>query len=155
MVVKTKILAKTQSGLAFRADDGEWYNLIENSPAKPYYDKTEKGDTVEITYEKIKGRNIVSKIKKISFTEKTEVSTSSTDITKTETKSAQGYKPKGGGYGSPEDVLGKQVGCAVGAAASIMSNPSVELSDNSPNGIIAATIEIAEALLKYMQSKAL
>lgn len=40
--------------------------------------------------------------------------------------SGGGYKstsfaPKAGGYGSPEDVKGKEVGCAIGAAAAILA----------------------------------
>jgi len=87
-------------------------------------------------------------------TKKEEPKPTPTNVEKpVEQKPKDTFVPKAGGYGSPQDTLGKQVGCAINASSMIMSNPSIELPDNTPETFVKVTKMIAEELLAYMQSK--
>lgn len=60
MEVKAKILAKKGDNKAFKASDGNWYNLNDN--VVPYLEKLNKGDEVVIQFEKKGVSRYVSKI---------------------------------------------------------------------------------------------
>lgn len=59
------------------------------------------------------------------------------------------YTPKQTSYGSPEDIAGKEIGCALGAASTIASGTGMLDVDE----VSQFTIEVAERLLEWMRSK--
>jgi hypothetical protein len=199
MLTTTKIYArnngdKVTGSNAFRGEGTVWYNI--GPTAKAEYDQTAKLDTVEVDFEKINGRNIVTAIRKVAsapvvaapVTTPTPAPVAAPVVapaavtpvpahvvapvaTVTAPKPvvvtpvvapapvvkdepAPAKKNSGGyGFGSPADILGKTIGCSVNSAAAILSNPSIELTDNTPAGFVAAAKFIADALTQYMLDK--
>ena len=76
--ITLKVLCKKSDNLAFKGDDGNWYNL--NSDVVPFLAKVNKGDKITIEYSKKGVSRYVSKL-----------SGAGEVATKTETTSPTGY----------------------------------------------------------------
>lgn len=118
--IKGTIIAKAGNGKGFKisTDQEKWYTATDITA--PYLAKMNKGDEVVVIYEKKGVSHICTKIMKAEAkaVEPTPAPTASSVSTpKTYT---QPFVNKTG-YGSPEDVAGKEVGCAAGCAANILS----------------------------------
>jgi hypothetical protein len=200
MNITIKILARNMKGNAFKADNNEWFNFEDGSKALPYYEKTAKGDTVTVEYDKVKGRNIVKTIAKVvessapsqptsNATQKTATTKSSTGFAceicgaemkdgkykkcykcnqsgavkkeepkptttgKVETPKSEQVKKTYNSYDNPEKTAQIQRGNAGNMAAAVMSNPSVELANNTPENITKVTLAMAEEFLQWLRSE--
>lgn len=143
MEIRGKIICKKSDNKAFKLGN-DWYNL--NAPVIPYLEKINKGDEVVVTFEKKGVARYVSKLVLAKDAPKEEVSAEETGKPKCKACGKElkddkyemcymcnkkGAKPKGEKtstssgdgvrYGSPEDIAGKEVGCALGAAATVAS----------------------------------
>jgi hypothetical protein len=172
MEVKGKILAKKGDNKAFKLDDGNWYNL--NDVVIPYLEKMNKGDEVVVTFEKKGVSRYVSKL--VSATaakaEPTKLETPAEFKCedcgatlkdgkykkcfpcnkKNPTKAKSNFTPSGGDgirYGSPEDIAGKEMGCALGAAATVAGGCAF----TDPETAKQYTLILAEAFLDWMRAK--
>ena len=65
--------------------------------------------------------NCNKKAKENSVTEKEPVTTTGTQVFDEPQKEKEGWKPGKSNYGSPEDIAGKEVGCAANCAAAILA----------------------------------
>jgi len=167
-----KIIAKVSTGKAFRGSDENWYNV--NDPVIPILATLEKGDEVVVTYIAKGTARYVSNLVKVG--EKQEVA--KIDPPKESTTgfacSVCGKELKDGkfkkcfvcnklppvsaepktytksstGYGSAEDVIGKEVGCAVNAAASAAAMAAFA----DPATAAEWIKEVATSLLKFIRA---
>jgi hypothetical protein len=158
---KGVIYAKKGDNTAFALGKGDWYNVDKKSPeATDVLSKIEKGTEVNIEYNKNGTARYVTKISVVgNAINKSEAKTE--EKQKGETKDKEwtpGDKPKEEKtrtyYGSEEDVKGKQRGCALGAAASIVSNPNLDLGDKTltPENAAQVTLYIAQKFIDWMQA---
>jgi hypothetical protein len=170
MEVKGKILAKKGDNKAFKLDDDNWYNLNDN--VIPYLEKMSKGDEIVVTFEKKGVSRYVSKLVKAGTTETPKTETTSTtgfacEVCGKELKNdrfkkcfvcnkknpaptvGKGTSSEGIRYGSPEDIAGKETGCALGAAATIAGGCAF----SDPETAKQFTLELAEAFLDWMRNK--
>ena len=173
MEAKGKIEDKKSDNKAFRIGSSDWYNCDANSMAQL---KTfNKGDEVIVTFEK-KGviryaTNIVAP-SKVSVPEK-KVEPPNKDPEKKYCACGKEIKNKEydkcwecnqknppsekgntfykSNYGSPEDIAGKEVGCALGAAATVAS--SIAFSDVT--AAVLFVTDLADRLLEWIKAKKL
>ena len=175
MEVRGKIICKKSDNKAFKLGE-DWYNV--NAPVVPYLEKMNKGDEIVVTFEKKGVARYVSKIVSATEEVKDE-KTSSTGfacaVCGKELKddrfkvcymcNKKGLKPKAekeeapkaekknyeskSYYGSPEDIAGKEVGCALGAAATVAS--SQQFAD--PEIAKQFTLILAEEFLNWMRAQ--
>lgn len=179
MEVKVKIACKKSDNKAFKSTEAEniWYNV--NEPAIPYLAKLNKGDEIVVTYEKKGVSRYVSKLTLATVeTPKEEVKTSTgftceicgavlkdgkykkcytcnkskavkKEETKPEEKKPYEKKEWKSNYGSPEDIAGKETGCALGAAATVASGCGF----SDPETAKQFTLALAETFLEWMRAK--
>jgi hypothetical protein len=149
---KGKITAKAGNGKGFKISSVEgWINADDNSAL--YLAKFEKGDEVTVVYNKKGVKKICTKIMKASSSSRKETTdttgkicecgktikndkydtcyTCSQNKNKTTSSGKKSYKSNSENtnrtsYGSPEDVAGKEVGCAANSAAAILSGRQEE-----------------------------
>lgn len=113
-------------------------------------DTVVKGDEVVLTYKKNKAFKNVSKITKV-VNEAPKVETPKKEEPKVEEPGLKEPKTWGNKreyYGSPEDVAGKQKGCALGAAGAAVAG---NFPGAQPADIAEAMIIIAKRGLEYLQ----
>jgi len=170
------IVAKAKSNKSFKAGD-DWYNVLDN--VIPYLEKVNKGDEITITFYKKGTANYVTtlfkgkgnkeetteemttgfkcevcgkelrdgKYKKCYDCNKNKsVKKEETTGTASETKISTFYKSN---YGSPEDVAGKELGCALGAAASAAAGQSFDSPDTAAQWIKI----VADLLVEWIRAK--
>ncbi len=145
---KGVIFAKKGDNTAFALGKGDWYNIDRNSPeAKSALEKIEKGVEVSIDFNKSGTARYVTKIVAIEKeTVKEEVKYE--QKTKEEANKPSEIKKMKSFYGSEEDIRGKRRGCALGAAAQILSNPNIEIGDGKP-----LTVEALAQATTYLAGK--
>lgn len=121
--VESVLKRKAGNGRGFLLEGNEsWFNA--SKAVEPYLAKIEVGTAVVVEYFK---KGIKQEATKIYASASKPLTTEV--IPKVETTSTQAaqphvekpYVPRIGGYGSPEDVAGKEVGCAAGCAASALA----------------------------------
>lgn len=134
---------KAGNGKGFQLDGNEevWFNA--NEKAQPYLAKIKEGSKVEISYFEKGVKRDVGIIKEVSGSEKTKSTTAKpkcevcgTDLkdntyptcynckgktAKKDTGKQKTYSSDKIGYGSPEDIAGKEVGCSANVAGAILS----------------------------------
>lgn len=143
MEVKGKIICKKSDNKAFKLGN-DWYNV--NDIVIPYLEKLNKGDEVVVIFEKKGVARYVSKLMPIKDAIKEETSTEESTTgfacevcgkelkddkfkvcymcnkkglkSKTEEKKNTNFESTTK-YGSPEDIMGKELGCALNAAATV------------------------------------
>jgi hypothetical protein len=118
MEVTGKLIAKAGNGKGFKIEGEEgWFNA--SDAAAKFLANIEKGAEVIVTYEKKGVGKNVSKITQVQTEKPVEKKEA---LTATASKPA--WQPKTefkSNYGSPEDVIGKEVGCAAGVAATMLT----------------------------------
>lgn len=125
-----------------------WYTCAD--PVKPYLAKMGKGDSVVAEYKTEKYKKIIVKLTKDG---------NAAPAAQESAKAEVGAAPAGGSassgsgsgtrdyYGSPADVKGKQVGCALGAAASLLAG-----RQEDPETLAEMCIVVAKKLYEYAKN---
>lgn len=143
VVGKVEVKGTTKKNV-LKLDDNNWYKVEDF--VQPYLDEVKKGDAVELTYKRVKeGKfwtNLVSKMVKKSGT-----TTAKSDPV----DNGNFEEPKSGVkrdfYGSAEDVRGKQKGCALGAAATVVSGMGIQ----EPEEAKQITLILAQAFYEWLK----
>jgi hypothetical protein len=172
MEVKGKLVAKAGNGKGFKVEGQEgWFNA--GDAVVPYLAKIEKGAEVIVTFEKKGVAKNVTKIVKAGATTTTTKPEASKESTGFECEDC--HKPLKDGkfkkcfmcnkkapkeskhtpedgkrtyFGSPEDIAGKQRGCALGAAADLLSG-----RPEDPETLAEMTLVVAQKLLDWLRSE--
>ena len=117
---KAEVKGTTKKNVV-KLDDNNWYKVEDF--VQPYLNEIKKGDEVELTYKRVKeGKfwtNLVSKLVKKGATTTKDETVEKIDFNEPKTGTKRDF------YGSPEDVRGKQKGCALGAAATVVSGMGI------------------------------
>ncbi len=173
--INLTIVCKKSDNKAFKGDDGNWYNLNDNVVS--YLEKMNKGDKIKIEYTKKGVSRYVSKLTnaaeapikekeksstgytcevcgkelkdgkyKKCFTCNKSGATKKEDSKSTPTEVKKEYKSN---YGSPEDIAGKEIGCVLGAAATVAGGCGF----NDPEVAAQFVKTLAESLLDWMRAK--
>lgn len=118
ITLKGVVGAKTKTGKAFVLEGTkDWYSAFKAS----MLNGIERGDTVEFTYVKNGAFNNLRTITKVEVEKVTPAPVvSKVEETQTGGSSTTEWKPKTGGYGSAEDVLGKKIGCSFQCASTLL-----------------------------------
>ena len=177
MDVTVKIAAKKSDGKAFKADDGNWYNL--NAPVEPYLAKMNKGDEIVVSFEKKGTSRYVSKITLASAKTETTPAAEASPTAEPEFKcpvcgkamkdnkypvcytcnkagktapsqtAAQTAAAKTGynSYDNPAKTAQIQRGNALNAAAAVAGG----VAFNSPQDASEFTIELANSFLNWLR----
>lgn len=145
------IFSKAGNGKAFALGKGDWYNVEDATLLAPF----NKGDNVKVIWDKKGVAKIASKIEKVSK----EISASTgtpKQNTPTPTPQQSGSYQKSG-YESKEDhpnkALAMRLGNALNAASTVMSNPNIILTEQTPEAYTQATIEMAMRFFDYLELK--
>jgi len=173
--ISGKIIAKAGNGKGFKISsvDG-WFNA--SAAASSFLSKVEKGDEVTVAYEKKGVSKICTKITKSSAKgnntqseEQLEVSefvceecgkalkdgkykkcwacNQKSPKTEASKSSDKPYIPRVGGYGSAEDIAGKEVGCAAGVAGNILSG-----RQEDPETLLEMFRILSNGILEHIRS---
>jgi len=174
-----KLTRKASKGFQIEGDAG-WFNVTD--AGKPYLDKLNVGDNVEIEYVKKGINRIVFKTTPVKETPKVTApeTTNSTGFVcedcgkelkdgkykkcfmcnkknppKTQVIDEEPEKAKKewtpGNYNNPEKTAQIQRGNALNAAASVMSNPNLQVTDSTPEGLAEVTKIVAQLFLDWLR----
>jgi len=152
MEVRATILCVKKDGTAAKLSDEKWYNFTE--PAQKFLANMKRGDSVIVEYEIVKGyiRNATKIMKDGGQTTPNVAEQSTTpapQATQPPIASNGAYQLNKSNYGSPEDVAGKQVGCALGAAATVAGGCGF----SDPEAAKEFTLMLADAFVEWMRLK--
>ena len=95
--------------------------------------------------------NCNKKAKENSVTEKEPVTTTGTQVFDEPQKEKSKWTP--GNYNNPEKTAQIQRGNALNAAASVMSNPNLQMPDTSPEALAEATKIVADLFLDWLRAE--
>jgi hypothetical protein len=171
MEIKGKVVTKMSNGKAFKLSDGKFYNV--EDAIKSDLAKINNGDEVILEVEKKGVANIVKKITKATGAETKKDTEKPTGEFKCEEcgatlkdgkyKKCYACNQKNPdtsnkdkiGYGSPEDIRGKQTGCALAAAASAAAGRQFinEKGEEDPEKAAQWIKIVADSLLDWMCNK--
>jgi hypothetical protein len=175
MEVKGKLVCKKSDNKAFKLGD-DWYNV--NNDVVASLEKLSKGDEIVATYEKKGTSRYVSKLDKAGVVASSqEAEAPSTDgfkcavcgaAMKTDkfkvcymcnkkglkapgagTKESSTYTGSKSNYGSKEDIAGKEIGCALNAAATVASGCGFSDPDTASQFVR----QLANNLLEWIQDQ--
>ena len=134
-IIQGVITTKTENGKGIKIDGGaEYYNAFKAEMIAHVV----KGDTVRVTYtvkEPFRNIKTVEKLASAAPVEAPAVTAPAPakpwkPETKAEVPVPEVKKASGTGYGSPEDVKGKQRGCALNAATALLSGKLEFIKDS-------------------------
>lgn len=179
--IKAKLVVTAKTGKGFKVEGYENWFSVRGAEIEKILASITKGEEIEITYDKKGVFYNVSKIVKSSVEKQSGYKCISCGTSLKDGKYKKCYKcnqkkeepspkdnkpnedspksrivdepPKTGydKYNNPEKTAQIQRGNALNAAATVMSNPNLQMSDTSPEALSEATKVIAQAFLDWLR----